>query len=140
MASTPKPTIKVFFNDEIKKKFEEVFSTKPFIFDNYFDVKEDLNFGFNLEFMSIMVMHKWESLVQQKGEIFSDLVREFYVHLVSKDSPFSHDSRNLTEAEAKEKGKGKLSEPNPKSDVAKTMPVPTSFPEEPTPTKSEPAE
>ncbi|KAK8492810.1 hypothetical protein V6N11_034743 [Hibiscus sabdariffa] len=88
MASTSKTPIKVFFNDKIKKKFEEVFSIKPFIFDKYFDVKEELNFGFTLEFMSIVVMHKWEYLIRQKGEIFLDLVQEFYALLIYKDSPF----------------------------------------------------
>ncbi|KAK8562187.1 hypothetical protein V6N12_049234 [Hibiscus sabdariffa] len=44
--------------------------------------------------------------------------------------------KNLTGAEAKEKGKGKMGEPTPKSKAAKTMPVPTSLPKEPTPAKS----
>ncbi|KAK8557735.1 hypothetical protein V6N12_009961 [Hibiscus sabdariffa] len=48
--------------------------------------------------------------------------------------------RNLTGAEAKEKGKGKMNEPTPKSEATKTMPAPTPLPEESSPAKSMPAE
>ncbi|KAK9045016.1 hypothetical protein V6N11_058906 [Hibiscus sabdariffa] len=87
MASASKTPIKVFFNDESKKKYE-VFASRPFIFEKSFDVKEEPHLGFTPEFMSVVVMHKWESFIQQKGGIYSDLVREFYARLITKDSPF----------------------------------------------------
>ncbi|KAK8555220.1 hypothetical protein V6N12_009369 [Hibiscus sabdariffa] len=88
MESESKTPIKVFFNEEIKRKYDEVFASRPFIFDKSFDVKEEANLGFTLEFMSVMAMHKWELFIQQKGDIYLDLVRELYAHLITKDSPF----------------------------------------------------
>ncbi|KAK9034995.1 hypothetical protein V6N11_077046 [Hibiscus sabdariffa] len=87
MAATSSTPIKVFYNEEILKKYEELFVSKPFIFEKYFDVKNKPNVGFTPEFMLVVTKHKWESFVQQKGEIYLDLVREFYAHLVNKDSP-----------------------------------------------------
>ncbi|KAK8578822.1 hypothetical protein V6N12_069166 [Hibiscus sabdariffa] len=38
--------------------------------------------------MTVFKKHKWENFIQQWREIYPDLVREFYAHLVTKDSPF----------------------------------------------------
>ncbi|KAK9018495.1 hypothetical protein V6N11_001469 [Hibiscus sabdariffa] len=40
------------------------------------------------EFVSVVTMHNWESFIQQRGEIYPDLVQEFYAHLITKDSHF----------------------------------------------------
>ncbi|KAK8999917.1 hypothetical protein V6N11_082055 [Hibiscus sabdariffa] len=91
MATTSSTSIKVFYNIEIRKKYEEFFVSRPFMFDGSFDFKNKPNIGVTPEFMSVVTKHKWESFMKQKGEIYLDLVQEFYAHLVTKDSPFSHD-------------------------------------------------
>ncbi|KAK8572966.1 hypothetical protein V6N12_029006 [Hibiscus sabdariffa] len=53
MASASKTLIKVFLNEEIKKKYDEVFASRPFIFEKSFDVKEEPNIGFMPEFMPL---------------------------------------------------------------------------------------
>ncbi|KAK8563690.1 hypothetical protein V6N12_035831 [Hibiscus sabdariffa] len=85
---TSSSPIKVFFNEEIHKKYEEQFDSRPFIFEKYFDTKNEPNVVFTPEFMAVVKKHKWESFIQQRWEIYPDLVREFYAHLVTKHSPF----------------------------------------------------
>ncbi|KAK8593350.1 hypothetical protein V6N12_045432 [Hibiscus sabdariffa] len=80
--------MKVFFNNEIKKKYDEVFASRPFIFEKSFDVKGEPHLGFTPEFMLVVAMHKWESFIQQRGDIYLDLLWEFYAHIITKDSPF----------------------------------------------------
>ncbi|KAK8494376.1 hypothetical protein V6N11_034760 [Hibiscus sabdariffa] len=36
--------------------------------------------------MLVVTKHKWESFIQQRGDIYPNLVREFYAHLVTKGS------------------------------------------------------
>ncbi|KAK8536000.1 hypothetical protein V6N12_012663 [Hibiscus sabdariffa] len=86
--ATSSSLIKVFLNEEIRKKYEEQFSSRPFIFEKSFDTKNELNVDFTPEFMAVVKKHKWESFIQQRGEIYPGLVREFYAHLVTKDSLF----------------------------------------------------
>ncbi|KAK9044988.1 hypothetical protein V6N11_058878 [Hibiscus sabdariffa] len=80
--------IKIFFNAQIRRMFEENLSSRPFIFKKPFDLKNEANLGFIPEFLEVLTKDKWESFVQQKGEIYPNLTREFYVHLVTKDSLF----------------------------------------------------
>ncbi|KAK9018917.1 hypothetical protein V6N11_033962 [Hibiscus sabdariffa] len=112
MASASKTPINVFFNEEIKKKYDEVFASRPVIFEKSFDVKEEPHLGFTPEFMLVVAINKWESFIQQKGI-----------------------SIQLTGAESKEKEK--MNEPTPKTGTAKTMSAPTpakAVLEEPMPT------
>ncbi|KAK8979173.1 hypothetical protein V6N11_009383 [Hibiscus sabdariffa] len=122
-------SIEVFFNEEIRKKYEVQFASRPFIFDKSFDTKNKPNIGFTPEFTTVVKKHKWENFIQQRGEIYPDVIREFCAHLLTKDSPFlmirddmpkmeSNEAlvvkrtlitvviwRQLIEVESKEKGK-----------------------------------
>ncbi|KAK8589949.1 hypothetical protein V6N12_024338 [Hibiscus sabdariffa] len=55
--------IKVFFNEEIHKKYEDQFDSRPFIFEKPFDTKNEPNVGFSPEFMAIVKEHKNKILV-----------------------------------------------------------------------------
>ncbi|KAK8477646.1 hypothetical protein V6N11_034387 [Hibiscus sabdariffa] len=62
------------FNEEIHKKYDEFFASRPFIFETSFDTKNEPSVGFTLEFMLVVTKHKWESFIQQRGEIYPNLV------------------------------------------------------------------
>ncbi|KAK8569046.1 hypothetical protein V6N12_007578 [Hibiscus sabdariffa] len=57
-------------------------------FEKSFDLKNEPNVGFTLEFSLVVAKHKWERFIQQKEEIYPNLVRKFHKHLVKKDSHF----------------------------------------------------
>ncbi|KAK8600690.1 hypothetical protein V6N12_050542 [Hibiscus sabdariffa] len=86
--ATTSTLIKVFFNEEIRKKYDELFASRSFFFETSFDTKNEPNIGFTQEFMLMVTKHKWESFIQQIREIYPNLVQEFYAHLFTKDSPF----------------------------------------------------
>ncbi|KAK8556418.1 hypothetical protein V6N12_002820 [Hibiscus sabdariffa] len=69
-------------------KYEEQLASRPFIFEKSFDTKNEHNVDFTPEFIVVVKKHKWESFIQQRWKIYPNLVQEFYVHLVSKDSAF----------------------------------------------------
>ncbi|KAK8563584.1 hypothetical protein V6N12_035730 [Hibiscus sabdariffa] len=50
-------SIKVFFNEEIRKKYEELFASRPFIYEKSFDTKNESNVGYTPEFMVIVKKH-----------------------------------------------------------------------------------
>ncbi|KAK8496011.1 hypothetical protein V6N11_037756 [Hibiscus sabdariffa] len=65
MASASKTPIKVFFNEEIKKKYDEIFASRPFIFNKSFDVKEESHLETlvcNLMLSSLVKMMSMEAL------------------------------------------------------------------------------
>ncbi|KAK8539333.1 hypothetical protein V6N12_042962 [Hibiscus sabdariffa] len=121
MAASSTP-IKIFFNEEIRRKHEEDFSSRPFIFEKSFDLKNKANFGFTPEFLAVVTKHKWESFVQQKGEIYPNLVREFFAHLVTKDSHFFYDSWHNMDCVAQGKPLSQVSGPEGSSSSSESLP------------------
>ncbi|KAK8584291.1 hypothetical protein V6N12_068536 [Hibiscus sabdariffa] len=94
MATTSTP-IKVFFNEEIQRKYEDNFSSRPFIFEKSFNLKNEHNVRFTPEFSSVVAKHKWESFIQQKRGDLHQTCPSVLRALNVKRLSFSYDSRCL---------------------------------------------
>ncbi|KAK9003835.1 hypothetical protein V6N11_018731 [Hibiscus sabdariffa] len=132
----------------MKKKYDEVFASRPFIFEKSFDVKKEPHLGTCVRFDDDYVNNLFNlsceddehenfasSLTTTKrNKIVADLCEDDKA-LVVKGMMISPVTwRHLIGAGTKEKGKEMMSEPTLKSEVAKSIPAPTpakSLPEEP---------
>ncbi|KAK8996646.1 hypothetical protein V6N11_081912 [Hibiscus sabdariffa] len=84
-SSTP---FKIFFNENIQKKYDVNFATRTICYGKSFEFKNEPNLGYSLKVVVVFKKHKWEIFCQQIREVHSNIFQEFYALLTAKDSPY----------------------------------------------------